>query len=64
MGVRNFRIRLEESIRGGIMPEEYFIHEVIVSNSKGELFNYHSDYMNENFKYDKEYDKLTPLKEK
>ena len=46
------------------MEEEYFIHEVIVSNSKGKLFNYHSDYMNENFKYDKEYDKLTPLKEK
>ena len=46
------------------MEQEYFIHEVIVSNSKGKLFYYHSDYMNEIFKYDKEYDKLTPMEEK
>ena len=45
------------------MPEEYKIHEVIVANSKGELFYYHSNYMNENFSYDKEYDELTPVKE-
>jgi hypothetical protein len=43
------------------MEEEYFIHEIIVSNSKGELFNYHSDYMNENFFYDENYDQLTPM---
>ena len=36
------------------MAEEYTIHEVIISDSKGNLFNYHSDYMNENFSYDKE----------
>ena len=45
------------------MEDEYFIHEVIVSNSKVKLFYYHSDYMNENFKYDKEYDQLSPVKE-
>ena len=45
------------------MEEEYFIHEVIVSNSKGKLFYYHSDNMNENFSYDKEYDQLSPVKE-
>jgi hypothetical protein len=45
------------------MEEEYFIHEVIVSNSKGELFYYHSDNMNENFFYDEEYDELSPVKE-
>ena len=41
------------------MAEEYFIHEVIISDSKGNLFNYHSDYMNENFSYDKEVDQIT-----
>jgi len=41
------------------MSEEYFIHEVIISDSKGNLFNYHSDYMNENFSYDKEVDQIT-----
>ena len=44
------------------MEEEYFIHEVIVSNSKGKLFYYHSDNMNENFFYDEEYDELSPMK--
>ena len=39
--------------------EEYTIHEVIISDSKGNLFNYHSDYMNENFSYDKEVDQIT-----
>tara|TARA_Y100000004_G_scaffold83405_1_gene93678 strand:+ start:185 stop:496 length:312 start_codon:yes stop_codon:yes gene_type:complete len=41
------------------MAEEYFIHEVIISDSKGNLFNYHSDHMNENFSYDKEYDQIS-----
>ena len=41
------------------MEEEYKIHEVIISDSKGNLFNYHSDYMNENFSYDKEVDQIT-----
>lgn len=41
------------------MAEEYSIHEVIISDSKGNLFNYHSDYMNENFSYDKEVDQIT-----
>ena len=41
------------------MAEEYTIHEVIISDSKGNLFNYHSDYMNENFSYDKEVDQIT-----
>ena len=45
------------------MKEEYFIHEVIVSNIKGKLFYYHSDYMNENFAYDERYDQLTPMEE-
>jgi hypothetical protein len=45
------------------MKEEYFIHEVIVSNSKGKLFYYHSDNMNENFIYEKIYDQLTPIQE-
>jgi len=45
------------------MKEEYFIHEVIVSNSKGKLFYYHSDTMNENFSYDEEYDELSPIEE-
>jgi len=45
------------------MEQEYFIHEVIVSNSKGKLFYYHSDTMNENFSYDKEYDELSPIEE-
>tara|TARA_R100001463_G_scaffold130957_1_gene190706 strand:- start:440 stop:589 length:150 start_codon:yes stop_codon:yes gene_type:complete len=44
------------------MEEEYWIYEVIVSNSKGELFYYHSDTMNENFSYDEEYDELSPMK--
>ena len=44
------------------MQQEYFIHEVIVSNSKGKLFYYHSDYMNENFEVT-EYDTLTPIEE-
>ena len=41
------------------MEEKYRIHEVIISDSKGNLFNYHSDYMNENFSYDKEVDQIT-----
>ncbi|BAQ85139.1 hypothetical protein [uncultured Mediterranean phage uvMED] len=41
------------------MAEKYSIHEVIISDSKGNLFNYHSDYMNENFSYDKEFDQIT-----
>ena len=44
------------------MAEEYFIHEVIISDSKGNLFNYHSDYMNENFSYDKEHDQISEYK--
>ena len=28
---------------------EYFIHEVIVSDSNGKLYHYHSDWLNENF---------------
>ncbi len=39
--------------------EEYSIHKVIISDSKGNLFNYHSNYMNENFSYDKDYDQIT-----
>ena len=53
----------EQKEQGRIMEEEYFIHEVIVSNSKGKLFYYHSDTMNENFSYDEEYDELTPIEE-
>ena len=41
------------------MAEEYTIHEGIISDSRGNLFNYHSDYMNENFSYDKEVDQIT-----
>lgn len=41
------------------MSEEYFIHEVIIEDSKGNLFNYHSDTMNENFSYDKEHDQIS-----
>ena len=45
------------------MQEEYFIHEVIVSDSNGKLYHYHSDWLNENFSYDEEYDELTPIEE-
>ena len=45
------------------MAEEYFIHEVIISDSKGNLFNYHSDYMNEKFSYDKEHDQISEYKQ-
>ena len=45
------------------MEEEYYIYEVIVSDSKGKLYYYNSDVMNENFTYNKEYDQLTPIKE-
>ena len=45
------------------MQAEYFIHEVIVSDSKGRLYNFNSDYMNENFEVT-EYDTLTPIEEK
>jgi hypothetical protein len=48
---------------GGIMEEEYFIYEVIVSDSKGKLYYYNSDVMNENFSYDERYDQLTPIEE-
>jgi len=48
---------------GGVMEEEYFIHEVIVSDSNGKLYHYHSDWLNENFSYDEEYDELTPIEE-
>ena len=42
------------------MEQEYFIHEVIVSDSKGKLYDFNSNYMNENFEVT-EYDTLTPL---
>jgi len=45
------------------MQPEYFIHEVIVSDSKGKLYNFNSDYMNENFEVT-EHDTLTPIEER
>jgi len=40
---------------------EYFIYEIIVGDNKGNLYYLDSDYMNENFKFDPEYDSVTPI---
>ncbi len=44
------------------MKKEYELYQVIVQDEKGKLYNFNSDYMNENFEVT-EYDTLTPLGE-
>ena len=45
------------------MAKEYELYQVIVQDEKGKLYNFNSDYMNENFEVT-EYDTLTPIEEK
>ena len=44
------------------MAKEYELYQVIVQDEKGKLYNFNSNYMNENFEVT-EYDTLTPIKE-
>jgi len=44
------------------MAKEYELYQVIVQDEKGKLYDFNSNYMNENFKVT-EYDILTPMKE-
>ena len=44
------------------MAIKYELYQVIVSDEKGKLYNFNSDYMNENFEVD-ESDDLTPIQE-
>ena len=44
------------------MKKEYELYQVIVQDENGKLYNFNSDYMNENFEVT-EYDTLTPIKE-
>ena len=44
------------------MAKEYELYQVIVQDEKGKLYNFNSDYMNENFEVT-EHDSLTPIKE-
>jgi len=45
------------------MAKEYELYQVIVQDKKGKLYDFNSNYMNENFEVT-EYDILTPMKEK
>ncbi len=40
--------------------KEYELYQVIVQDENGKLYNFNSNYMNENFEVT-EYDTLTPL---
>ncbi len=42
------------------MAKEYELYQVIVQDEKGKLYNFNSDYMNENFEVTED-DTLTPL---
>jgi len=42
------------------MKKEYELYQVIVQDENGKLYNFNSDYMNENFEVT-EYDTLKPL---
>tara|TARA_R100001463_G_scaffold24810_4_gene59053 strand:+ start:3214 stop:3354 length:141 start_codon:yes stop_codon:yes gene_type:complete len=44
------------------MAKEYELYQVIVQDEKGKLYNFNSNYMNENFEVD-ESDDLTPIQE-
>lgn len=44
------------------MAKDYELYQVIVQDEKGKLYNFNSDYMNENFEVT-EHDTLTPIKE-
>ena len=44
------------------MAKEYELYQVIVRDEKGKLYDFNSNYMNENFEVT-EYDILTPMKE-
>lgn len=45
------------------MKKKYELYQVIVQDENGKLYNFNSDYMNENFEVD-ESDDLTPIEEK
>ena len=44
------------------MAKQYELYQVIVQDEKGKLYDFNSNYMNENFEVT-EYDTLTPIKE-
>ena len=44
------------------MAIKYELYQVIVQDEKSKLYNFNSDYMNENFEVD-ESDDLTPIQE-
>ena len=44
------------------MAKEYELYQVIVQDKKGKLYDFNSNYMNENFEVT-EYDTLTPIEE-
>lgn len=44
------------------MTEKYELYQVIVQDENGKLYNFNSDYMNENFEVT-EHDDLTPIME-
>jgi len=48
-------------IGGGIMEKEYYVHKITLQDGYGNLYDYQSDYINENLSINEEYDTITPI---
>jgi hypothetical protein len=44
------------------MAKEYYVHKITLQDGYGNLFDYQSDYINENLSVNEEYDTITPIK--
>ena len=42
---------------------EYYVHKIILQDGEGNLYDYQSDYINENLSIDERYDTITLIEE-
>ena len=45
------------------MAKEYYVHKIVLQDGYGNLYDYQSDYINENLSINEEYDTITPITE-
>ena len=45
------------------MAKEYYVHKITLQDEYGNLFDYQSDYINENLSINEKYDTITPITE-
>ncbi len=43
--------------------KEYYVHKIILQDEEGNLYDYQSDYINENLSIDERYDTITLIEE-